>query len=618
MMQRKLYLLVSAVLLLQSALQAVFDPRTTRQIVIDIDTTLTTCQADVNQNFIGTFTTINSLETALQAGSCSTRFISQADVGLTGFTITTSGAYKLSQNIVFSPVSSAAAITIAADNVTLDLQCFSITQGNATANVDGISVASNLFNITIENGKIQNFTRDGIRVASGSTTIFYRNTTIQNCLYGIFCLGTLASPIVNLQAEGLDLLSNSTAISLTFVNRAVVFNSSFFGNAHAGVELINSFSNSIDSCSLENTGAATGSAFGVSLLNGSNNRVQNCTIDGVSTSDTFSANSAVGILIGATENDDVITNNQISNISTTSSAQPFGIEMQYTFSGSGIVASSANYIQNIEWSPNGNYLLTQGTNGEAALVSLKNNQFFNTTTNFSFPYFGPAMAWSPDGSYLAFSNEIYSFSTGVPVVVASIPPLVNQNITWVAWSPDGAYLAYALAALPPATLNTVAVYKFDGSTTTPVAAASVTLPVNNQFTRVAWSPDGAYVGVAGDSSFIYQFSGNQLVQVIVLGTLINLVWSPNGQFVLTVGSLNASVFRFLGTSIQLQNSITFPPIGSDAQWSPDGQWIAVLHSPSPSVIDFYQFSAAQLNFAFSVNLPTSAASFPSSLSWSLL
>ena len=516
MMQRKLYLLVSAVLLLQSALQAVFDPRTTRQIVIDIDTTLTTCAADVNQNFIGTFTTINSLETALQAGACSTRFISQADVGLTGFTITTSGAYKLSQNIVFSPVSSAAAITIAADNVTLDLQCFSITQGNATANVDGISVASNLFNITIENGKIQNFTRDGIRVASGSTTIFYRNTTIQNCLYGIFCLGTLASPIVDLQAEGLDLLSNSTAISLTFVSRAVVFNSSFFGNAHAGVELINSFSNSIDSCLLENTGAATGSAFGVSLLNGSNNRVQNCTIDGVSTSDTFSANSAVGILIGATENDDVITNNQISNISTTSSAQPFGIEMQYSYTAlyqitqQLAVNSPFNTVES-DWSPNGRYLaVPTGTSGVFALFQYsKNTLKYIQAITLSV---SDSAAWSPDGSYLAVAATpsgrgitVFKMNEGIATEVTQLTFV--QELDSISWSADGKYLATGSVT----NTSIISIVSFDGTSLTPITSVQLGgIPI----VYVQWSPTGPYL-VATNlfSGFIYKFVNNTLQQV---------------------------------------------------------------------------------------------------------
>ncbi len=573
-MYKKLVYIATAVLgMLQIAgLQATFDPRMTRDIVIDIDTTLTTFCAQTDVNFEGTFTTIAYIESLLKAEGCAARFIGQADVGTAGFTITSSGVYKLSQNIIFNPVGSTAAITINADNVLLDLQCFTITQGNTTANVDGIAINANLSSIMIHNGKIKKFTRDGIRVASGVTNVAYANITIQNCLYGIFCLGTNISPTEDMQALELDLLNNSTGISLTFVNRTAISECVFFGNAHAGIELITSFSNNIDSCSIEETGAANGSAFGVSMINGGNNRVQNCYIDGVSTNDTFSGNSAVGILLGATENDDLILNNQISNCTTTSNAQPFGIEMLYTITSTPQITqvTQPSAPNSSAWSPNGRYFAVADT---------------IPTTNFSVYEFAESslkliqnvvltgvrtLSWSPDGSFLAVIGtnvNIYSVNQGIVTLVAQSTPIGGAGSSW---SPDGKYLAVANG-------NLLDIFSFDGVSI--VLVASVNLGTTVFFP--VWSPDSDFVainaGTVSGTISIYQFSGNSLQLITSVASSIEspMTWSPDEKF-LAIGTLTTvNVYSFSGVALQLVATFNVSsPQG--AFWSPDGQYLAVL------------------------------------------
>ncbi len=555
---------------------ATFDPRMTRDIVIDIDTTLTTCCAQIEVNFEGTFTTIAHIESLLQPEICAARFIGQADVGTTGFTITSSGVYKLSQNIIFNPVGSAAAITINADNVLLDLQCFTITQGNTAANVDGIAISANLSSIIVHNGKIKKFTRDGIRVASGVTNVAYANITIQNCLYGIFCLGTNISPIEDMQALELDLLNNSTGISLTFVNRAAISESVFFGNAHAGIELITSFSNNIDSCSIEETGAANGSAFGVSMINGGNNRVQNCYIDGVSTNDTFSGNSAVGILLGAIENDDLILNNQISNCTTTSNAQPFGIEMLYTttniLSNSGLpVVTGSGDTTSVVWSPNDRYLAVAGATLDTVQVFEFANNTLKLIAQVTQAGITGDLAWSPDGQFLASTDgatllRIYQFD-GASLVLRGTFTGTSNVESGFSWSHNGKYIALGSTAAP-AQCEIVKV-SINGDS---VILTSVTLVTGGDL--ATWSFDDEFIALrAGGVVQVYAFNGNSLTLVASFSApgLLNLQWSPNGKYI-AFASTSIGVLLFNGTSLTLVAS--FASGANAVKWSSDGNYIA--------------------------------------------
>jgi len=619
-------LIISTLLCAMATALGVNDPRDTRTIAIDIDTTLTTCCATLAADFKGTFTAIMALENLLQTSECPAVLIGQAQIGATGYTITTSGVYKLSQNIRFSPVGAAAAITINADNVLLDLQCFTIAQTNNIPAVDGISIAANHTNVVVHNGKIQNFTRDGIRVASGSSNLAYADITIQNCLYGISCLGTGVAPIKDMRAVGLDFLSNSTGVSLSFVNRAEFSECTSFGTLHAGFELINSFSNSIDSCSIENTGAATGSAFGVSLISGGNNRVQNCYIDGVSTKDTFSGNSAVGILIGATENDDLIINNQISNVMTTSNAQPFGIEMLYSFTALDLVTQSPSLgagfpPDECHWSPNGRYLVGTASLGLNVIYQYSNNllkeiqRISGASTN--------ASAWSPDGSYLALSGplnlEIYQVNEGIVNQVAQITiPLELQSLSW---SSDGKYIAAGSAG--PGILGFI--FSFDGTTLAEVASFNSSSGTNGVF--VSWSPVDPYL-VAINSpgqGTVYKFSGNSLQQVasFALGVIIEFApvsWSADGKFFVTesTGPI-CEVYSFSGTSVQsIARSSSFVGAARNYTWSPDGQYIAVASGPTgPATLTILKFNGTSLPVLTAQAL-AGGGSYNQGLDWSLL
>jgi hypothetical protein len=108
--------------------------------------------------------------------------ISQASVTAAGgfpYRITQSGSYKLSSNIIVSGFDTDA-IQIFADNVTLDLNGFSITGPwfAASGHVNGTGIYSPNSNITISNGKTTGFPQ-GIFL-KGSSAVVERVTVTGN------------------------------------------------------------------------------------------------------------------------------------------------------------------------------------------------------------------------------------------------------------------------------------------------------------------------------------------------------------------------------------------------------------------------------------------------------
>jgi hypothetical protein len=75
------------------------------------------------------------------------------------YTITSPGFYYLAQNLTLAPVN-ASAITVQADDVTLDLMGFSLSGTGKT--IDGIVLSGVRSNVEIRNGSLRNFSAKGI------------------------------------------------------------------------------------------------------------------------------------------------------------------------------------------------------------------------------------------------------------------------------------------------------------------------------------------------------------------------------------------------------------------------------------------------------------------------
>jgi hypothetical protein len=138
-------------------------------------------------------------------------------------TISQPGFYQLSQTLGASPSSPGDAIVlISASNVVLDLHGNPVVQNNATSGVDGIRLAPNLTDVTIQNGVIRNVTGNGLAIGTSNAQIQVVNMMFENCATtGINADGTVGS-INNLNVARCRLIgcgSNSTSTTiLSLVN----------------------------------------------------------------------------------------------------------------------------------------------------------------------------------------------------------------------------------------------------------------------------------------------------------------------------------------------------------------------------------------------------------------
>ena len=106
--------------------------------------------------------------------------ITQEDIDA-GFTISSPGKYCLVENVTHTSANTA--ITIAADNVTLDLGGHTIDGENTATN--GILINNTRENITIQNGTVTSCTSTGIFIEN-TTRLCIANITSVDSLLGIF------------------------------------------------------------------------------------------------------------------------------------------------------------------------------------------------------------------------------------------------------------------------------------------------------------------------------------------------------------------------------------------------------------------------------------------------
>jgi parallel beta-helix repeat protein len=107
------------------------------------------------------------------------------------FTITNSGSYYLAGNLVYTNTVATNGITIAADDVRVDLDGFTLTAASGSISLDGISVAYRnadpwqYFNITIRNGVIRGWGSDGIDAREADDSQIFDMKIMNNGAYGM-------------------------------------------------------------------------------------------------------------------------------------------------------------------------------------------------------------------------------------------------------------------------------------------------------------------------------------------------------------------------------------------------------------------------------------------------
>lgn len=189
-----------------------------------------------------------SVKISVPAYPKSTKAINQTNLSSSAtnmYTIQQSGKYYLGSSLEASPSgTNRRVIKIAVSNVVLDLNGMTITQAhnNSQSGLNAIDIASNLSNITIMNGFINNVSDVGINVASGCNNIRLLNVGISNCDGGgaqfdtanIVLLDKVSITKCNGTGTSTKVSSSAIGLYMTTCSSVKIDNCNFDGNQASG------------------------------------------------------------------------------------------------------------------------------------------------------------------------------------------------------------------------------------------------------------------------------------------------------------------------------------------------------------------------------------------------
>ncbi|MBE9159670.1 PD40 domain-containing protein [Nodosilinea sp. LEGE 06152] len=197
---------------------------------------------------------------------------------------------------------------------------------------------------------------------------------------------------------------------------------------------------------------------------------------------------------------------------------------------------------------------------------------------------------APDGSQVAYVTGQHIFVAALdgsrPRRVTQTPGTYGAAGSPLAWSPDGTRLAFYEGSYPFQRLNVVGIDGGDRRVLTPAADFQI------YRSRVLWSPDGRYI--AFYQPFNPPFSNQEVIALVNVNTAETQVltrpgfydalsWAPNSQQLVLASGPQAgqqTVFR-LDLVDQKFTALTSQPLQNvlESQWSPTGDWIAFTATP---------------------------------------
>ncbi|OQA35349.1 MAG: hypothetical protein BWY54_00623 [Candidatus Dependentiae bacterium ADurb.Bin331] len=180
--------------------------------------------------------------------------------------ITQPGQYMLGQNLTSNPAGADNIIHILSNDVVLDLGGYVVSQGNATASVNGINLNAGFNDVTIQNGVIRSVTGNGIQIGATCQRIKILNIRFESCGIGLFFNGTVGLEINNGEIRNCNFYSCGntglgSAINMTSVSRYII----------SDIEIANTVSTALTSAFV---------MFRVTLSDFSNITIQNNSVTG--------------------------------------------------------------------------------------------------------------------------------------------------------------------------------------------------------------------------------------------------------------------------------------------------------------------------------------------------
>ena len=534
--------------------------------------------------------------------------------GVSGI-ISTSGVYTINGT-------ESCCITIASDDVYLDLQGYTLTCTTG----DVITIDPGYKNIVIANGSIDgNGSDDGISIGAGCELVTIKDINIYACDNALIFDGTVGSMIKSCNVKDCEFHDCNKGVFATYIKKTVFERCSAKNCVEIGFEQLYSEFNLYKKCnSLETVNTnPSGIAVGFLSSGGKGNVYKECIAEGTSVTDSDFGNNAVGFLLTGTEGDieqeskiiNCVANSTEAVITvTTTTGTSYGIQLEPILSVTvAKVTTDSFQSASVAWSPNTQYLAVGGFNSFKIMTfngqKLTNVIIETTGTD------ARTLDWSPSGEYLVIGKVVdagigvellvYAFDGSSLSLVASVD--IGATINSVAWSPCGRYIALGKSGVLG---DQLFIYSFDGSSLTLVTSISY----GNTISSVSWSPDGEFLAIGFPSSLnqarVLSFDGLSLQQEAVYnhdGDVSSLQWSPNGRYLLIGGSTlgatdDVRVLTFVDSVLTSVAGYTDGNSINSVFWSPDSKYLAIatnggLAGEELKILEFDGFSVT-LVFSF--------------------
>src|SRR6266851_114416 len=188
-----------------------------------------------------------------------------------------------------------------------------------------------------------------------------------------------------------------------------------------------------------------------------------------------------------------------------------------------VYGGHSEFVNAVAWSPDGRYLASGGWDNTVQVWDVNTRAHYRTYTGHK--DIVSALSWSPDSRYIASGSWDHTVQVwNVNTRVLSFTYSYNETVYTVAWSPDGHYIAAGgsdrwIDVLNAKTGRLLFTYKGHDSV------------VNT----LAWSPDSRYIA-SGDRDHIVQVWNAKTGRLLFTyrghsDNVDALAWSPDGRLI---------------------------------------------------------------------------------------
>jgi len=544
----------------------------------------------------------------------------------TPLTINQPGNYILGEDIEDT-------ISIESDDVYLDLNGYTIYENTGTSTA--IMIQQEKRNIKIANGSLKGTTGNssyGILVNKGTELVQVNNIAILDFTTGtgIYFDGTSDLAIKACEVKNSVIFNCNKAIDANYIIKSTFENCKAKNCLTSGFTLKNSQYNIFKRCNtleIENNAPDT-SIYGFSSTNGKGNLVLSCIAQGLSNILSNTGSNTVGFF-KSNENGSKVIDCIANQIECSGYGNAYGIKVSesldlkstYTLDW----ARENDVANSIAWSPNGDYIsyassVREGSN-ENILIQVLDSSNLDVQLTYTLDWAGfqdqgLSVAWSPDGTQIAYAGKVTENSHSNIIVQvldsSNLDLQLTYTLDWegfddqansIAWSPDGETLVYG-GQITDSSTSLIFVQTLDASNLSPQSTYHISYGPGNKdhAFSVAWSPDGNHIAYAGRAD--QGAASSIIVETLDPATLdvqqtytppwtgnINLAtsvaWAPDGNNILYGGitsqNLSQNIIVEVLDSSSLDPQLTSTgdlftgfPVG--VAWSPNGKYIGYIGS----------------------------------------